>query len=247
MNMEEIYWIWLTLIKGIGPIGAHKLISEYKTAENIYYNRKDIVINNKAIDSEESFASAQKIYEECERKKIQVVTYESDLYRELWKAWTDFPLLLYLKGNTTILKDNGVGIVGSRRCTPTAKQKAIDIATEAVSDNKTVISGMAKGVDSYAHTAAIKGGGATIAVLGTGVDVCYPKEHYKLYEALCENGAVISEYIPGVEPQRYNFPRRNRIIAGLSDILYVVEAGERSGTVFTVQAANKYDKLVVMK
>lgn len=107
-----------------------------------------------------------------------------------------------------------------------------------------VISGLAKGVDSYSHTAAINHGGFTIAVLGFGIDYCYPPEHKKLKEAIAETGLLISEYPPGTPPERYHFPQRNRIIAGLSDILYVIDIGKSSGTKTTIQAAERYGKTI---
>ena len=102
-------------------------------------------------------------------------------------------------------------------------------------------------MDSYAHTSAIKSGGQTIAVLGNGVDICYPKEHRNLYEAICDNGAIVSEYAPGTIPQRYHFPRRNRIIAAFSEEIYVIDAGGRSGTKSTVEAAVRYGRGVNVK
>ena len=101
---------------------------------------------------------------------------------------------------------------------------------------------MAKGIDSYAHTAALKSGGYTIAVLGNGPDICYPKEHQTLYEAIAQMGCVVSEYPPGVTPRSYMFPRRNRLIAALSDKLYIIGAGRNSGTNTTAAFCRKYQR-----
>ena len=105
-----------------------------------------------------------------------------------------------------------------------------------------IISGMAKGIDSYAHTAAINSGGYTVAVLGHGLDMCYPLEHETLMECIVDQGLILSEYPPGVKPNKYTFPQRNRIIAGLSDVVYVVDAGGTSGTRSTIKAAERYGK-----
>ena len=118
------------------------------------------------------------------------------------------------------------------------------MATEVVNKNIAAISGMAKGIDSYAHTAAIKEGGYTIAVLGNGPEICYPKEHERLYEEISKNGCILSEYPPGTEPREYRFPKRNRLIADLSDRLYVIDAGRISGTKTTAQNAVKYGRKV---
>jgi DNA processing protein len=136
-------------------------------------------------------------------------------------------------------------IVGARGWTAEGKGMAIDFATRAVESGSAVISGMAKGIDSYAHTAALKANGYTIAVLGNGVDICYPKEHDKLYAEIVKRGCVLSEYPPGTEPREYFFPKRNRLIAALSDKIYVVEAGRHSGTQTTVESGRKYSKTVV--
>ncbi|MGN0484772.1 MAG: DNA-processing protein DprA, partial [Lachnospiraceae bacterium] len=160
---------------------------------------------------------------------------------------TEFPILFYYKGK---IKDNwthGAGIVGARRCSPEGKECAIKTAIQMVNKKYPVISGMAKGVDSYAHTAAIKNDGYTIAVLGYGVDRCYPIEHMKLKKAIEERGLLISEYPPATPPSRFRFPKRNRIIAGLSDILYVIDTGKNSGTKTTVEAAERYKREVCYK
>ena len=104
---------------------------------------------------------------------------------------------------------------------------------------------MAKGIDSYAHTSALLHGGNTIAVLGNGPDICYPKEHAALMERIIETGAIVAEYPPGTKPRPYSFPMRNRLIAAMSDTLYVVDTGRNSGTISTIESALKYKKQVI--
>ena len=155
------------------------------------------------------------------------------------------PVLIYVKGKMMINDfARTAGIIGARRCTHEGKKTAIDIARSLASENCVVISGMAKGIDSYAQTAALKEKGYTIAVAGNGPDICYPREHQALYEAVCENGCVLSEYQPGQRPRKYMFPRRNRIIAALSDELYVIDVGRQSGTHSTVAAGKCYGKKI---
>ena len=141
---------------------------------------------------------------------------------------------------------HSIGIVGARRCTADGKKAAIDIATESTRINAAIISGMAKGIDSYAHTAALKAQGYTIAVLGNGADICYPKEHERLYEEIAKHGCIVSEYPPQTQPREYNFPKRNRLIAALSDKLYVIDAGRNSGTNSTVEYSRNYGREVIM-
>lgn len=200
---------------------------------------------------------AETIYEASSKLGIDVIVREDerfpkrffDIYSGIrWsdvKTPVDLPVVLYVKGSLWINDyADSIGIVGARRCTPEGKARAIDISAEAVDKNAAVISGMAKGIDSYAHTAAIKSGGYTIAVLGSGPDICYPKEHERLYEEISEHGCIISEYSPGTEPREYRFPKRNRLIAALSDRLYVIEAGRNSGTKSTVEKGREYGREV---
>ena len=158
----------------------------------------------------------------------------------------DMPIVLYTKGELSINSvRESAAIVGARRCSVEGKYEAVRISAETVSEGGAVISGMAKGIDSYAHTAALKANGYTIAVFGNGADICYPKEHEKLYEAIIKKGCIVTEYPPGTSPRPYNFPRRNRLIAGLSDRLYVIDVRQRSGTVSTVEYAKKYGREVI--
>lgn len=140
---------------------------------------------------------------------------------------------------------NGVAIVGARRCTASGKEKAVKLAYKAVTSGEAVISGMAKGIDSYAHTACLKTGGYTVAVLGNGLDICYPDEHRLLQQRIEENGALISEYEPGVQPQKVFFPCRNRLIAAFSKKIYIIEAGFKSGALITGDYGQKYGRHVI--
>ncbi|WP_243187021.1 DNA-processing protein DprA [Clostridium muellerianum] len=179
----------------------------------------------------------------CEKNNIRLLTINDFLYPSKVKSIKDSPILLYYLG--TINKDSmGVGIVGSRRCTSYGKKVAKEVAEILAKNSIPVISGMAKGIDGYSHTACINSGGYTIAFLGNGVDLIYPKEHIKLMEKIIENGAVISEYPPGTKPYPKNFPKRNRLIAAFSNQLLVVEADENSGSLITAQFAKKYNREV---
>lgn len=149
------------------------------------------------------------------------------------------PVILYCRGKVEILQKPCVGIVGARRCSLEGKENAIRLAEEKAGAGRAVVSGLAKGIDSYAHTAALKVHGATIAVLGNGIDICYPAEHTGLMKRVILEGLVVSEYPPGVRPARYRFVARNRIIAGLSSQLYIVEAGRNSGTNSTKKFAEE--------
>lgn len=251
--MMDMYYIWLTLLPGIGPVKARWLLNNYGTAQDIYLKFEDIM-RSRTLWAEEYDAVKMRnqtmekvrcVYDNCMFQNIKVITFANEVYGEEWKRIKDFPIVLYLKGNIWPKAMKGRGIIGARRCSPFAKETAVEIAADAVQQGEYVASGLAKGVDSYAHTAAIINGGFTIAVLGNGVDICYPREHRCLYDAICETGAVISEYIPQTKPKKYNFPKRNRIIAALSEKLYVIEAKEKSGTASTVAAAKNYGRTII--
>ena len=156
------------------------------------------------------------------------------------------PVLLYVMGQlNTNSYHTSVGIVGARRCSQQGKENAIFVAKEAVQKQGAVISGMAKGVEAYAHTAAIRNNGYTIAVLGCGADICYLAEHEKLYENIQMNGCILSEYPPGIKLHRYTFPLRNRLIAALSDIVYFVDTGRNSGTTTTKEYCRKHKRKII--
>jgi len=154
------------------------------------------------------------------------------------------PDKLYIRGHAELMKKRCIAIVGARKCSEYGKQVAMKIAKKAVMNGFCVVSGMAMGIDNYAHQGALSVGGDSIAVLGTGVDVCYPAQHRKLYDRLVSDGLVISEYEYGTEPAYYNFPNRNRIISGLSEAVVVVEARKGSGSIITAEHANAQGKMV---
>ena len=148
--------------------------------------------------------------------------------------WVEEPLICF--------PHRKAGIVGARRCTREDKEKCISHVESLAAEQSGVIiiSGGAKGIDGYAHTAAIKNGLRTIAFVGTGPDLCYPKEHGNLFEQICEHGMILSEYPPGTEARPFHFPRRNRLIAGWSDEMYIIGSGRNSGTNTTRRYFEKY-------
>ncbi len=149
----------------------------------------------------------------------------------------DPPPYLFVRGSLNDMDDSAVAMVGSRSATEYGKRTAESLAGEMARNGITIVSGMAIGIDSAAHRGALAAGGRTIAVLGSGIDIIYPKENKKLYRQISENGAVISEFLPGVMPDPGHFPRRNRLISGLSQAVIVIEAGYKSGALLTADLA----------
>lgn len=162
------------------------------------------------------------------------------------------PEILYCRGNIELLKKPMAAIIGSRKCSEYGKQVAMKLGRNLAEAGAVVLSGMAKGIDSFGHLGALrrdeKGisgkSGETVAVLGCGVDICYPAENRKLYDEICADGLIISEYPPGTKPMPYMFPQRNRIIAGLAQVVTVVEAGRDSGALITATLAEEYGREV---
>ncbi len=171
------------------------------------------------------------------KERIRIINREDRAYPGRLLEIPDPPENLYCIGDVKLLEEPSLAVVGSRKCSEYGKQAAMKIGGEAARNNLVVVSGMAKGIDSFGHLGALKAGGKTVAVLGCGVDICYPKENRKLYEQIAAEGLIISELPPGSEPAPYTFPRRNRIISGLSMATVVVEAGTNSGALITAETA----------
>ena len=179
-----------------------------------------------------------------EIKRSCEINIGSDLYPALLKLIPDPPKVLYARGNIDLLKTESVSVVGSRNSTDYGKWGTEKLVEHLVKNDITIISGMAKGIDSYAHKATLDNGGNTIAVLANGTDICYPKSNDRLYQRILDNGLIISESKDGEMPQKYSFPLRNRIISGLSKITVIVEAGLKSGSLITAERAVEQGRIV---
>ncbi|HEY8342544.1 MAG TPA: DNA-processing protein DprA [Calditerricola sp.] len=172
------------------------------------------------------------------RLEVGLLTYWDAAYPSLLAHIADPPPVLFVRGDLKALDAPGLAIVGTRRPTPYGRAAARRLAFDAAGQGWTVVSGLAAGIDGEAHLGALEAGGTTVAVLGCGVDVVYPRQHRRLYERIWrEGGLVLSELPPGTPPQKGFFPRRNRIISGLSHGVVVVEAGEKSGSLITADLA----------
>ena len=248
---KDILYIWLNKIKGIGPILANNLLNYFGNIEEVYISTVDELLKvegigeklAKGIMESKKLDSSKMIFENCIKSNIQIITKYSDDYPSVLLSQPKAPLILYVKG---ILKefDESVAIVGARRCNEYGKRVTVELA-ESLSANKIpIISGMAKGIDSYAHTVALNNDNYTIAVLGTGVDKCYPSEHINLMNKIIEKGAVISQFEPGTSNVKENFLKRNELIAMLSNKIVVVQASKDSGSLYTAKCGMKFNKEV---
>lgn len=176
-----------------------------------------------------------KTEQQLRQMQIETVTVWDDDYPALLRELPQPPWVLYLRGNRELLQNKSIAIVGTRRASSYGRRVTEQLSKELVQAGWTVVSGMAAGIDGFAHRSALEAGGSTIAVLGTGIDEIYPKQHQQLYYELIKNGLVISEYPPGTPGHPGLFPQRNRIISGLSFGTVVVEAAEKSGSLITAE------------
>ncbi|MBP5427567.1 MAG: DNA-processing protein DprA [Clostridiales bacterium] len=241
---ENFYWVWLSSLPHIGVLKKKKLIDEFGSPYKIFYAdvlqlRELSYLTSKNIDAliNRDYREQAKVHlENVYKNDIKIITLDDEAYPKLLKNIYDPPIVLYIKGK--IKKDDvGIGIVGARRATQYGLNIAYDMGDNISQCGVTVISGLARGIDTYAHKGALKNGGRTIAVLGSGLDVVYPYENKELFENIQKDGMVITEYLPKTKPSPYNFPARNRIISGLSRGILVVEAGIKSGSLITADFA----------
>ena len=174
----------------------------------------------------------------------RTVTVLDDEYPPLLRELPDPPLALHYAGDLSLLTRHSIAIVGSRRASPYAVNAAAHLTRDLVSCGLTIVSGLARGVDSAAHHAALEAGGKTVAVLGTGIDVIYPRSNRRLFQRIAEHGLIVTEFPPGSPPKREHFPVRNRIISGLSLGTVIVEATRQSGSLITARMAAEQNREV---
>ena len=247
MNLEnKKYWVWFSLIKKLGSIRKQKLLSIYKEPIKIYNLKKaelkqlewlsDEIIEN--IIDIETKKQTEKHIEKMYELDIDIITIKDKEYPKNLKEIYDYPISLYIKGNKEILNNKNIAIIGCREYSEYGKACTLYFSQNLAKENINIISGLARGIDSFSHIGAIKAKGKTIAVVGNGLDTIYPKENYNLEkEIIRSGGAVISEYPIGTKAEKINFPARNRIISGMSDGVVVIEAKKKSGTMLTVDFA----------
>jgi len=238
------YWIALKSIPGVGNITFLALMDKFGSISDIFTAplselRAIPGISQNTATAIAGFKNWDKVKEELElldKNKINVITCQDKLYPVKLLNIYDRPPLIYVRGNLKN-EDINIAIVGSRMASTYGKYTTEKISRELALKGLTIVSGMARGIDSTAHRGAITAHGRTIAVLGSGLDVIYPPENKKLFDDIIQNGAVISEFPPGTPPLSANFPTRNRIISGMSYGVVIVEAGEKSGSLITARLA----------
>jgi DNA processing protein len=241
---KQAYWVGFNLVRGIGAVRMKNLINYFGNLE-IAWNAPIGGLMSAGLPARviENFVQVHNsvdleiVMERIHSQGIKVFTWDDDVYPKRLKEIAQPPPVLFVNGMINVEDDWAVSVVGTRRVTPYGRQVAAEIARFLAENGVTVVSGLARGVDAIAHQTALQAGGRTFAILGSGVDVIYPPEHRKLAAEIAAQGAVISDYSLGTQPDSTNFPPRNRIIAGLSLATIVVEAGETSGALITAKFA----------
>ncbi|NOH02530.1 MAG: DNA-protecting protein DprA [Chloroflexi bacterium] len=241
---DKKYWVGFNLIKGIGAVRMQGLVAYFGDLESAW-NADPAELAQAGLGAKlvEKVVGARKqvdleqVWAKIEAQGIQILTWSDESYPARLREIDQPPPVLYVRGE--YLPDDvfAVAIVGTRKVTPYGRQVAEEVASFLAANGITIISGLARGVDSIAHQTALKAGGRTIAVLGRGVDKIYPPEHRALAEQMMTRGALVSDYAVGTPPDASNFPPRNRIISGLSLAVVVIEAAETSGALITAEFA----------
>lgn len=251
--MEENlkYWVALNLVLAENLKLAKKIVHRFPCIADVFRARgKDLIAlgfeedTAQAINSPKILDRARREIERIVRKGYSILSIEDKQYPEYLRETFDPPLVLYCAGKVETLKEPAVSIVGARKPTPYGRAVAERLAEDLAVRGMVVVSGMARGIDSIAHWGALKGG-KTIAVLGSGLENIYPREHRMLFEKIIETGAVVTEFPPKSPPLGHHFPLRNRIISGLSLALLVVEATRRSGSLISARLALEQNREVM--
>ncbi len=254
--MEEIkkdikYWVGFSLIPGIGRVRFSQLENYFGSLENAWKAsssglRQSGLDNSsiRAITSWRPKVSLEAEMEKLDRYGVKVFTCHDADYPSRLKEIYDYPPLLYIRGSLLPEDEWCLAVVGTRRATVYGRQVTEEIVADLARSKITIISGLAKGIDSVAHHTALAAGGRSIAVFGCGLDTVYPSENANLARRIMQQGALISEYPLGTRPKADNFPRRNRIMSGLSLGVLVVEAGETSGAMITAHLALEQNREV---
>ena len=245
------YWVGFTLIPGIGRARFSRMEQYFGNLERAWHasaaelemaglDKRSI----QAIMARRPQISLDAELEKLERYKVTVLTWKDDAYPSRLKEIYDLPPVLYVRGSLAPEDEWTLAVVGTRRPTYYGREATEQIVGDLARNRITIVSGLAKGIDAAAHRAALDSGGRSIAVFGCGLDIVYPSDHVKLAREIMEQGALVSEYPLGTRPKAENFPRRNRIMSGMSLGVLVVEAGEGSGALITVSWALEQNREV---
>lgn len=242
----QIYWLWYAERKVPEHIKI-RLLKHFSDAEEIYLATPDALMQIEGMTEkyikelkDKNLKSAEKIIEDCRKAEIGILTYDSEYYPPRLRHISNPPMVLYHKGKMLCWDTRpAIGIVGTRKATPYGLHTAVRFGRQIAACGGLVVSGGAFGIDAMAMQGALAEDRETVAVLGSGLDIVYPKANEPLFEQVAQKGCLLSEYPPQTPPNKWNFPRRNRIISGICNGVLVVEAPERSGALITAEEAKE--------
>jgi DNA processing protein len=245
MRADLADWIALNMIRGIGPRTANQLLDRFGSPAQVFAASRGALEASgvkpetvRELHDSEILEKAGAEIERLERLDAQVITLEDEDYPPLLREIYDPPIALYVRGDLKRACERPcLAVVGSRRCSTYGINAAAGLARDLAAQGLTIVSGMARGIDAAAHRGALEAAGLTVAVVGTGLEMIYPKEHKKLEGEIAASGAVISEFPLGTPPLPQNFPYRNRVLSGLCFGVLIVEAAEHSGSLITARLA----------
>lgn len=249
---EQLSTLALTRIPGLGLIGARNLLNSMESATAIFQHRKELKqlvpgISDKlvnALDRPEAFQRAEQELLFCERNHIRCLTLHDEDYPSRLRECDDAPLALFYRGNANLNALHIINMVGTRHATPYGQDLCIRFLSDLseLCPDVLVVSGLAYGIDIHAHRAALQNNFQTIGVLAHGLDRIYPAEHRKTAVSMLEQGGLLTEFMSGTNPDRQNFVKRNRIVAGMSDATIVVESAAKGGALITAGLAESYHR-----
>ena len=252
MNGEELkYQIALSLTPNIGPVTVRRLIHHFGTAKNTFEHSPEELkrlmtigdVRARSILSKRDLEKAEEQLEYAEKENIRVVSMLSNEYPSRLNQCSDAPVVLFVSGEVDLNPSRVVSIVGTRNATANGRELCRNLVEDMAGKDVMVVSGMARGIDIEAHRAAMKFGVPTVAVLGHGLNRMYPLSHHRdAMEMIDAGGGLVTEFPRGTQPDRENFPKRNRVVAGMVDITVVVESGVSGGSIITATIAHSYGR-----
>jgi DNA processing protein len=250
MQNDLLYKIGITLIDGVGDINAKKLIGACGSAQEVFNTKKSHLLKidgvgeyiAQAVVNHNVLKRAENEINFIQKNNIQPLFYLDKEYPQRLKQCADSPVMLYYKGNTNLNNRKVISIVGTRKATDYGKQFCAELIQHLKPHDALIVSGLAYGIDICAHKACVKNSMSTVGVLAHGLDQLYPSQHQSTADKMLENGGLLSDYLSGTNPDKENFPKRNRIVAGMCDAVVVVEAGITGGALITAEIANSYSR-----
>lgn len=252
MNLDELpYQIGLTLIEGIGDVNAKSLLAYCGSASEVFKQKQAHLLKipgigsiwaNSIVNSKNVLKRAEEEIEFIQKYKIQPLFFTDEDYPSRLKYCSDSPVLMYYKGNADLNHDRIISVVGTRKPSSYGKEKTEEFISEIKDTGILILSGLAYGVDVLAHKTALNNNLKTVGVVAHGLDRIYPQIHDKIAKRMIGQGGILTDFMSGTNPDAVNFPKRNRIVAGLCDALVVIESKRGGGSLITATIANSYNK-----